>query len=352
MRDWIRTVAVDGPLQVPPAKHAPTGYGIVQLCFDHEGEPKCGEFGTAPTAKCGWVGEHMELGRQLVTRQVKAYVTCKVEDNRRTRHTQHRRPRESICASESGNRFGQPERRRMASCAQYVFTNMELNDMQKKDQRIQDKTKFPNQKKSCNGGSKMHQGNKKDKRMCAKNGGETNKHKWKVSAEVLLGYKQTKKGHELRIMIEGERKRALRRRCAGYAEHKLGQLLKLECRGQSTNLRSELKTQESKDPPKWLLMERTWDSEKTWNIKGFWHREASVKDPVNGENEEEEAKRREELVRWSKEMEEEDKQTKHRRKAETTKQLRNTCKHFGGGWEGGDRKMEQGASMGWHEQGR
>ena len=28
-------------------KHAATGYGVAQFCFDHEGEPKKGEYGTA-----------------------------------------------------------------------------------------------------------------------------------------------------------------------------------------------------------------------------------------------------------------------------------------------------------------
>ena len=29
-------------------KYSATGYGIAHLCFDHEGEPKCGEDGTVP----------------------------------------------------------------------------------------------------------------------------------------------------------------------------------------------------------------------------------------------------------------------------------------------------------------
>ena len=38
----IGTVATDGSVKGAPGKYALVGYGIVQLCPDHEGEPKYG----------------------------------------------------------------------------------------------------------------------------------------------------------------------------------------------------------------------------------------------------------------------------------------------------------------------
>ena len=38
--DWFGTVVIDGSSEGSPGKHSAIGYGIAQLCFDHEGEPK------------------------------------------------------------------------------------------------------------------------------------------------------------------------------------------------------------------------------------------------------------------------------------------------------------------------
>ena len=39
----ISTVAIDGSLKRAPGNYAAIGYGIVQLCIGHGGEPKYGE---------------------------------------------------------------------------------------------------------------------------------------------------------------------------------------------------------------------------------------------------------------------------------------------------------------------
>ena len=47
-KDWLGTLAIDGSLKEAPGKYAVIGYGIVQLCSSHAGEPKDGEYGTVP----------------------------------------------------------------------------------------------------------------------------------------------------------------------------------------------------------------------------------------------------------------------------------------------------------------
>ena len=39
---WMGTAAIDGSLKEAPGRYSATRYGIAQLCFDHEGESKCG----------------------------------------------------------------------------------------------------------------------------------------------------------------------------------------------------------------------------------------------------------------------------------------------------------------------
>ena len=43
-KDGCRRILVKGE----PGKYAAIVYGTVQLCFDHEGEPKYGEYDTVP----------------------------------------------------------------------------------------------------------------------------------------------------------------------------------------------------------------------------------------------------------------------------------------------------------------
>ena len=47
-KKWVIAVAIGGSLKGAPGKYAAIGYGIVQLCFDHAGEPRYGEDGTVP----------------------------------------------------------------------------------------------------------------------------------------------------------------------------------------------------------------------------------------------------------------------------------------------------------------
>ena len=43
---WISAVAVDESLTGAPGKYAASGNGMAHLCFDPEGEPMYGEYGT------------------------------------------------------------------------------------------------------------------------------------------------------------------------------------------------------------------------------------------------------------------------------------------------------------------
>ena len=47
----ISTLAIDGSPRGAPGKYAAIGFGVLQVGFDHEGQPKEGEYGTVP-AQC------------------------------------------------------------------------------------------------------------------------------------------------------------------------------------------------------------------------------------------------------------------------------------------------------------
>ena len=66
-KDSVSTVAVDRSQKGARGKYAAVGYGIVQLCFDHEGGPKYGEYGTVP-AKCE-CQHHVQTMRSRQNRQ-------------------------------------------------------------------------------------------------------------------------------------------------------------------------------------------------------------------------------------------------------------------------------------------